>query len=377
VGARYVGIAPARLVDTRFGTGLVGSLRSGAARTFGVVNKAGIPSNAVAVTGTVTVLGQTSAGYLSVGPSAATVGRSSVVNAPKGDVRAAGITAKLGTDGTLTAMWTGAGGSSTAFLFDATGYFVPGASGSTFVPINPARLLDSRTGVGLSGAFTSNTVRTLQVGDRLGVPAGAVAVTGNLVAIGPTSAGYLSVGPAISSTPTFSTLNVPAGDTRAASTTVRLDGGRVGIVWKGAPGARTNVIFDVTGYFLAGGGGATYHPLDAARVLDTRIPNGLAGVFPRNTVRTFQGTGRGTVPVNAVAVTGAATVVLPSASGWLILGPGGVPLGATSTINVPKGDIRANGIALKVGSGGSLAGVYQGASGAAAHVIFDITGYYR
>ena len=56
---------------------------------------------------------------------------------------------------------------------------------------------------------------------------------------------------------------------------------------------------------------------------------------------------------------------------------GGVPLGATSTINIPKGDIRANGVALKVGSGGSLAGVYQGASGAAAHVIFDITGYYR
>ena len=376
-GARYVGIAPARLVDTRFGTGLSGSLKSGVARTFPVANRAGIPSNAVAVTGTATVVGQTSAGYLSVGPSAATVGRSSVVNAPRGDVRAAGITAKLGSDGTLTAMWTGAGGSSTAFLFDATGYFVPGTSGSTFVAINPARLLDSRTGVGLSGAFTSSAVRTLQVAGRGGVPAGAVAVTGNLVAIGPTSAGYLSVGPAISSAPTFSTLNVPAADTRASSTTVRLDSGRVGIVWKGTPGARANVIFDVTGYFLAGTGGATYHPLDAARVLDTRIPNGLAGVFPRNSVRTFQGTGRGTVPVDAVAVTGGATVVVPSASGWLILGPGGVPLGATSTINIPKGDIRANGVALKVGSGGSLAGVYQGAVGAAAHVIFDITGYYR
>ena len=376
-GARYVGIAPARLVDTRVGKGLSGSLTSGAARTFAVTNRAGIPANAVAVTGTVTIVGQTSAGYLGIGPSAATVGRSSVVNAPKGDVRAAGVTAKLAADGTLTAMWTGAGGSRTAFLFDATGYFVPGTSGSTFVAMNPARLLDSRTGVGLSGTFTSSTARTLQVGGRLGVPAEAVAVTGNLVAVGPSSAGYLSVGPAISSAPTFSTLNVPAGDTRAASTTVRLEGGRVGIVWKGSAGSRTNVIFDVTGYFLAGGGGATYHPLDAARVLDTRVPNGLAGVFPRNGVRTFQGTGRGTVPVDAVAITGGATVVLPSASGWLILGPGGSPLGATSTINIPKGDIRANGIALKVGAGGSLAGVYQGGSGAAAHVIFDITGYYR
>ncbi len=377
VGARYVGVAPVRLVDTRFGTGLSGGLSSGAARSFAVANREGIPSGAVAVTGTITVVGQTSAGYLSLGPSAATVSRSSVVNVPKGDIRAVGVTAKLGGDGSLTAMWTGAGGSTTAFIFDATGYFIAGTTGSTFVAIDPARLLDSRIGNGLSGAFASHAVRTLQVAGRGGVPGNAVAVTGNVVAVAPTSGGYLAVGPAISASPTFSTLNVLAGDTRAASTTVRLHDGGVGIVWKGSTGARTNVIFDVTGYFLPGSGGATYHPLDAARVLDSRVANGLSGVFPRNGVRSFQATGRGTVPVDAVAVTGGAVVVVPSASGWLILGPGGAPLGATSTINVPKGDIRANGLTIKAGSGGVIAGVYQGSTGASANVIFDITGYYR
>jgi hypothetical protein len=218
----------------------------------------------------------------------------------------------------------------------------------------------------------------LGVAGRAGVPAGAVAVTGNLTAVGPTSGGYLSLGPGVSANPTFSNLNLPTGDTRAASVTVRLDGaGRLGLVWKGAPGSRTHALFDVTGYFVASGAGATFHPIDAARVLDTRIPNGLAGPFPRNVVRAFQATGRGTVPVNAVALTGGATVVMPSANGWLILGPSGSALGATSTVNIPKGDIRANGLTVRTATGGAVAGVFQGSSGASAHVIFDITGYFR
>ncbi|HSL34420.1 MAG TPA: glycosyl hydrolase family 18 protein, partial [Candidatus Limnocylindrales bacterium] len=377
-GARFVGMPPARLVDSRFGIGLSGSLSSGAARTFPVAGRGGIPSNAVAVTGTVTLVGHTTAGYLSLGPSTATVARSSVVNAPKGDVRASGVTVKLATDGSLAAMWTGAGGSTAALIFDASGYFVPGSTGATFVPLTPARVLDTRLGTGLTGSFSSDTPKSFEVGGHGGVPAGAIAVTGNLTAVGPTSGGYLSLGPTMTATPTSSTLNVPSGDTRAASVTVRLDGsGSLGLVWKGTPGSRTNALFDVTGYFVDSGAGATFYPIDAARVLDTRIPNGLAGPFPRNVVRTFQATGRGTVPANAVALTGGATVVVPSTSGWLIVGPAGSALGATSTINLPKGDIRANGLTVRTGSLGGVSAVFQGPSGASANVIMDVTGYFR
>jgi hypothetical protein len=94
-------------------------------------------------------------------------------------------------------------------------------------------------------------------------------------------------------------------------------------------------------------------------------------------IRSFQATARGTIPVNAVAVTGGATVVSPSGSGWLIVGPSGTPLGATSTLNLPKGDIRANGVTVRTGPGGGLGVVFQGSSGASANVIFDATGYFR
>ena len=378
VGARFVGINPARLLDTRFGVGLAGPFSSGAARTFPVAGRGGVPSDAVAVTGTVTVVGQTSAGYVSLGPSAATVARSSVVNAPVGDVRASGVTVKLGAGGSLAGLWSGAGGSKAGLIFDVSGYFVAGATGSTYVPLTPARILDTRTGSGLAGQFTSDAPRSFAVRGRGGVPAGAVAVTGNLTVVGPTSGGYLYVGPVAASTPPSSSLNVLKGDTRAASVTVKLDGsGRLGIVWKGSAGAKANVLFDVTGYFVNSSAGATFYPLDAARVLDTRVANGLSGPFPRNVVRTFQATARGTIPVNAVALTGGATVVLPSVSGWLIVGPSGTALGATSTINLPKGDIRANGLTVRVGAGGGLGAVFQGPSGASANVIFDATGYFR
>ena len=377
-GARFVGIQPARFVDSRFGVGLSGALPSGAARTFTLAGRLGVPSDAVAVTGSVAVVGQTSAGYLSIGPSAATVSRSSVVNTPTGDIRAAGFTVKLGDGGSVAALWTGASGSQAHIVVDVTGYFVDGTSGSTYVPLTPARILDTRVNTGLAGSFPSDSPRTLTVTGAGGVPAGATAVTGNLVAVAPPSGGYLAIGPAVSATPSYSNLNVIKADTRGASVTVMLDAsGRVGIVWKGTAGTRTHVVFDVTGYFVDGAGGATYHPLDAARVLDSRFGNGLSGPFAAKVARTLQATGRGTVPVNAVALTAGAAVVLPTGAGWLIVGPGGSPLGTTATINLPKADIRANGLASRAGTGGSLGLVFQGPSGSSANVVLDVTGYFR
>ena len=144
--------------------------------------------------------------------------------------------------------------------------------------------------------------RSFQVTGRGGVPAGAKAVTGNLVAVAPNSGGYLALAPGVSATPATSSLNVPRGDVRAASVTLPLDAaGRLGVVWKGTPGSKTHVIFDVTGYFVGDGSGATFFGIDASRVLDSRVANGLAGAFGTNVVRALQATGRGAVPLDAVA----------------------------------------------------------------------------
>jgi hypothetical protein len=160
---------------------------------------------------------------------------------------------------------------------------------------------------------------------------------------------------------------------------VPLDGlGRLGVVWNGTPGSKSHVIFDVTGYFVGDGSGATFFGIDASRVLDSRVANGLAGAFgTKCRARAARRPARGAVPLDAVAVTGSLTVVGPTGAGWVIVGPGGSPLGSTSSINVPRGDIRANGFTSRTGGSGVLSMVYVGPKGHAANVILDVTGYFR
>ena len=96
--------------------------------------------------------------------------------------------------------------------------------GSSYVPIPPVRVLDTRPAfqIGLSGVFHANTPRTFQVDGAFGIPANAIAVTGNVTIANQTGAGYVSVTPTAVANPTSSTINFPLGDTRANNLTVPL-----------------------------------------------------------------------------------------------------------------------------------------------------------
>ena len=63
------------------------------------------------------------------------------------------------------------------------------AAGHLRARSTPSRLLDTRVGNGLAGPFVANTPRTFQVAGRGGVPASAVAVTGNLAVTNQSGAG--------------------------------------------------------------------------------------------------------------------------------------------------------------------------------------------
>jgi hypothetical protein len=119
----YVSLSPTRLLDTRFANGLTGSFVSGTARTFQVSGRDGILDKAIAVTGNLTVTGQTSAGYVELGPDAMDSPTSSTINFPRGDTRANGVTVALSDTGSLSATFVGAHGAKTALVFDVTGYF--------------------------------------------------------------------------------------------------------------------------------------------------------------------------------------------------------------------------------------------------------------
>jgi hypothetical protein len=382
-GASYIPLDPIRLLDTRDGTGgLPGPFFRAIPRTFQVSGLAGIPAEAVAVTGNLTATGMTAAGFVFLGPNPMANPPSSTVNFPVGDNRANGVTVALSATGTLSATFNGpAPGNSTHLIFDVTGFFLPDDTGATFFPLAPTRLLDTRNATGnLPGPFVKGTPQTFQVTGLGGVPDEATAVTGNLTATGMTAAGFVFLGPEEQPSPTSSTLNFPMGDNRANGVTVALSAdGTLSATFDGAAeGKSTHLIFDVTGYFVPDESGASFVPLTPARLLDSRTGNGLAGPFVKGTPRTFQVTGRGGVPGNATAVTGNLTATGMNAAGFAFLGPDPLPNPTSSTLNFPVGDSRANGLTVRLGAGGTLSGTFNGApAGKSTHLIFDVTGYFR
>ncbi len=116
-----------RLLDTRSGTGLAGVFSSHLARTFGATGgTSGVPANATAVTGNLTVTQQTSLGFLYLGPNAANNPTSSTLNFPMNDDRTNAVTVALGAGGTLSPTYAASTLGPTAHvIFDVTGYFVP------------------------------------------------------------------------------------------------------------------------------------------------------------------------------------------------------------------------------------------------------------
>jgi hypothetical protein len=250
-GATYKAVTPARVLDSRSGTGITGPIATHSVKKFNVVGHGGIPAGATAVTGNLTVVGQNSAGYVTLGPTVTDNPNTSTINFPMGDNRANGITVRLAGDGSLSLVWIAAAGKTSNFLFDVTGYYLANLTGSKFYPLPPGRVLDTRNGTGLSGTFKTNIARTLPVEGHVGVPAAAIAVTGNLTVVGQTAGGYVSMTQVATSAPTTSTLNFPVADVRANGVTGPTSGGgSVGLVYKGsASGSSTNLILDITGYF--------------------------------------------------------------------------------------------------------------------------------
>jgi hypothetical protein len=389
VGATYVPVTPNRLVDSRAGatqTGVTYALTSKAPAEFQVTGRStdptkNIPANAVAVTGNLTAVSNGASGYFGLTPtSPGSVPSTSSLNFPASDIRANAVTTPLGPGGTLWVTFVGVDGTMDV-IFDVTGYFVSNTSASTYVPVTPTRLVDSRTGptqLGLTSALTSKVPAEFTATGGV-IPPGATAVTGNLTAVSNGASGYFGLTPVSpGSVPSTSTLNFPAGDIRANAVTAPLGpGGTLWVTFVGV-GGTMNVVFDVTGYFMQNTEGATYVPVAPARLVDSRpgpTRQGLTASLVFDSPARFTVTG-GVIPVGAVAVTGNLTAVSSGASGYFSLTPDqpvGIP--STSTLNFPASDIRANAVTVPLGGDGGLWVTFMGVGGSM-DAVFDVSGYY-
>jgi hypothetical protein len=386
----FIGLSPTRILDTRSSLGIAGSLTSSVPRTFKVSGNLGgtlgtvVPAGATAVTGNLTVTASTSGGFVYLGPDATSTPDSSTINFPTGDNRANGLTVPLDATGSLSAVFIGVGGARTHLIFDVSGYYVAGDSGSFFVAVAPARLLDSRDGTGEATKFSAGVPQSFAVTgrqDALGhviIPADAIAVTGNLTITNQSVRGFAYIGKESTGTPASSSLNAPYKDNRANNVTVALDGsGSLSAVFVGAAGSTADLIFDVSGYFTDSSG-LRYVPVIPTRLLDSRPGGtGLSGPFTSHVPRGFTVLGRWPIPAGAKAVTGNLTVTRQTAAGVGFMAAIAPAYPTSSTINFPVGDNRANGVTLELSATGTLEVVYVTGPGKTTDFIFDVTGYFH
>ena len=111
----------------------------------------------VAVTVNVTVTGQTSAGYVAVGPTITATPNTSTINFPDEGHAANGATVPLDDSGRLAAVFKGAADARTHLVIDVTGYFTDADERRATRPVTPARILDTRTGTGLANRFVTGS----------------------------------------------------------------------------------------------------------------------------------------------------------------------------------------------------------------------------
>jgi outer membrane protein assembly factor BamB len=243
---QQVGLTPARITDTRPGSGQPNAgltLGAGGTLDVQVTGAGGVPAVAgvSAAILNVTATHTTASGFLTVWPTGVARPTASNLNWKAGQTVPNRVIVPVGSGGKVT-IYNSSG--STDVIVDVSGYFTTGtASGALFIPQAPRRIADTRghATLGPGGTFT------LAVGGSFGVPTTATAVILNVTVTNTTRPGFLTVYPSTLSRPATSDLNWAAALT-VPNLVVAMLGTTGSISFYNSSGS-TDVIVDLVGYF--------------------------------------------------------------------------------------------------------------------------------
>lgn len=237
-GATFRALSPGRLHDTRSGA----RLAAGQELRLLLNGGDGAPPPALtAMVVNVTVVNPLGDGFVTAYPCGGAAPTASNLNYVRGQTIAAMVIVPVDDAGRMCFVSHAA----TDLVVDAFGMFVSDGSGSTFEPVAPDRVLDTRIGVGGARAVVpAGGSRTLALASA---PPGATGVVVNLTAAGPAAGGYLAAYPCGTSPPTSSNLNYSAGQTIANLAVVALGADASVCI---TSYAATDVVVDLAGWFV-------------------------------------------------------------------------------------------------------------------------------
>lgn len=368
-GSRFTALAPRRLLDTRDGTGArVGRVGAGGVVDL-TVTGGDVPSGATAVVLNVTGVSATTSTDVRAYPvlGGGAVPEVSNLNLAAGQTRANLVTVAVGELGRVRLRNTSG---SVHLLADLAGFYAPSAA-SGFFPLDPERVLDTRTRTGAT-TVGPGQVLDLRVAGTGSVPATARAVVLGVTAVGATRSTDVRVYPTRTgdaTVPQVSSLNAAPGGPVPNLVVVQVgDGGSVRL--RNTSGT-VSLLADLYGYYDPARG-SLFRPLTPSRLLDTRPSR----PGPRSVVDVATA-GRGGVPEGATAVALNVTGVGAAASTDVRVYPtplsGSAPVPTVSTLNLVTGQTAADAALVRTGNGGSVR-LYNN-SGTVA-LIVDVAGWF-
>lgn len=253
LGEGYLPVAPGRILDSRpgFATGdggsqAMGLLAAGSVTEVQVSGRLGVPDGSTAAALTATVTGSSSDGYLSVYPCGPQPLASTVNHRARATVSNSSIV-PLDASGKVCVFTLRAA----HVVIDVVGYL---SQGSTYAPVVPARVMDTRfDGVSIdhvceaTGRVASGTAASVPIAGRAGVPVSGVgAVVLNVTTLGAKRPGFVTAFVPGTTMPVASTVNFVPQDLVTNSVIAPVDdAGRVALFVN----TGSHLVVDVVGWF--------------------------------------------------------------------------------------------------------------------------------
>jgi hypothetical protein len=393
----YMPYGPVRILDTRIGTGASKAAVAAHGTLKLKVTGAGISGNTIpsgisAVVLNLTATQPTASGVVTAYNDEDADGYSldapetSNLNFGKGQTVANLVVVPVGADGVVDLYNNSSG--VTQMVADVEGYYTT-STASTYKPVTPKRILDTRkgTGTGKIAKVASDGTVTLKVAGDGTVPSTATAVQLNITVTNGTHNGNITAYAGNGTATTTSNVNYAIGQTVANSAIVPLGTTGTGtgeLSLYNSSGGTVDLIADVSGYYLpSADGGSTYIPLyQPTRLYDSREKGN--GVFdgPLSAGKTVPFPITPDTEETAFVLN--ATVTSTTGAGYLELYPyngSSTALPGTSTLNWVKGQTIPNTAVVSAGTvldknfDSYDLGMYIGGTGTA-QVVLDAFGFF-
>ncbi|MCU1361999.1 MAG: hypothetical protein JWN99_3288, partial [Ilumatobacteraceae bacterium] len=259
-----------------------------------------------------------------------------------------------------------------------------GTGKSSYTPVGPSRLLESRVGDGLStvdgqsngtGARPEQSVTEVRIAGRAGIPDTAGAAVLNITVTNPEKPGFVTVYPCDAQRPNAAQLNYAAQSTVSTAVVAKLTAmGTVCIFTL----SKTDLIIDVNGFYP---NGTSFRASEPSRLLETRVGDGLStadgqfnGIGPRaaGSVTSLKVNGRGDVPADASAVVLDVTVTGATGPGFVTVFPCGGAIPTAATLNYTAGATVTNAVVARTAADGTVC-LYTMAQ---VDMVVDVNGFH-